>query len=164
MALFADRFETPVGELGVVVDERGRLVRIAFLAGGVPEPFRDEALAWEAPPCAEPRRQLHEYFARERERFELERVVDGPAFERRVWSELCRIPYGSTISYGELARRVGNPEAAQAVGQANHRNPLPIVIPCHRVVGAGGEPIGFGGGVATQRTLLDLERGQRTFA
>jgi len=162
--IYADRFDSPVGELGVAVDSEGRLVRLAFLAGGVSGAFAEPALAWRSQPCAQARRQLLEYFARRRKSFELDVHLEGPAFERRVWEELRRIPYGETLSYGKLARRVASPEAAQAIGQANHRNPVAIVIPCHRVVAADGTLVGFGGGIATQRALLDLERGQRTFA
>lgn len=108
------------------------------------------------------RAQLDDYFAGRRTTFDL--AVDrdglgGTPFQRRVWSELEKIPYGVTISYGELASRIGNPNAVRAVGLANGRNPLSIVVPCHRVVGANGTLTGYGGGLERKRWLLDFERG-----
>jgi methylated-DNA-[protein]-cysteine S-methyltransferase len=105
----------------------------------------------------EAERQLQAYFAGERRAFDLPVMMRGTAFQRRVWEELTEIPYGETWSYGELARRVGAPDAARAVGQALHHNPVPIVVPCHRVVGARGELTGFGGGIDMKRRLLRLE-------
>jgi methylated-DNA-[protein]-cysteine S-methyltransferase len=102
--------------------------------------------------------QLEAYFAGKLERFDLELAPEGTAFQRAVWDALRGIPYGETISYGELARRVGKPNASRAVGAANGRNPLPIVIPCHRVIGANGSLTGYGGGLEIKRALLDLER------
>jgi len=86
---------------------------------------------------------------------------EGTAFQRSVWCELQRIPYGETISYGELARRVGNPKAVRAVGLANGSNPIAILIPCHRVIGSDGSLVGYGGGLPIKQALLALERGQR---
>ncbi|UCD24415.1 MAG: methylated-DNA--[protein]-cysteine S-methyltransferase [Gemmatimonadota bacterium] len=102
-------------------------------------------------------RELGQYLAGERTQFTFAISTEGSAFYRRVWHELGRIPYGHTISYGELARRVGKPKAARAVGTANGKNPIPIVIPCHRVVAAGGKLGGYGGGLPLKRRLLDLE-------
>ena len=104
-------------------------------------------------------RQLHEYFAGERTRFELPLRMAGGEFQRRVWAELERIPYGETASYGEIARRLGAPTASRAVGAANGRNPIAIIVPCHRVIGADGSLTGFGGGLECKRALLDLEAG-----
>ena len=101
--------------------------------------------------------QLAEYFAGRRNAFDLPLAPSGTAFQLRVWEQLRLIPYGTTISYGELARRVGNPAASRAVGLANGRNPLAIVVPCHRVIGANGALTGFGGGMDAKRTLLELE-------
>jgi methylated-DNA-[protein]-cysteine S-methyltransferase len=109
------------------------------------------------PLLAETRRQLAEYFAGELRRFDLPVLLRGTAFQQRVWAELAAVAYGETISYGELARRVGAPDSARAVGQALGRNPVPIVVPCHRVVGARGELTGFGGGIELKRRLLHLE-------
>ena len=105
------------------------------------------------------RRQLDEYFAGARRGFDLPLAPRGTPFQRRVWDALAAIPYGTTISYGELARRIGAPDAMRAVGAANGRNPLPIVVPCHRVIGADGSLTGFGGGLPTKRFLLRLEGG-----
>jgi methylated-DNA-[protein]-cysteine S-methyltransferase len=105
------------------------------------------------------REQLTEYFAGGRQTFDLALRMEGTPFQRRVWQELARIPYGTTITYGQLAARIGQPTAARAVGLANGRNPISIVVPCHRVIGADGTLIGYGGGLANKRFLLELERG-----
>ena len=105
--------------------------------------------------------QLREYFAGERATFDLPLNPDGNAFERRVWAELARIPYGDTASYAEIARRIGRPGAARAVGRANARNPIAIVVPCHRVIGSDGSLTGYAGGLDAKRTLLALERAAR---
>jgi methylated-DNA-[protein]-cysteine S-methyltransferase len=101
--------------------------------------------------------QLREYFAGERIEFDLPLRPDGTSFQRRVWATLAEIPYGETWSYGELARRIGSPTAFRAVGAANGQNPLPIVLPCHRVIGADGSLTGFGGGLHLKRFLLEHE-------
>lgn len=103
--------------------------------------------------------QLTAYFAGERRSFDLPLAPAGTAFQLAVWAALREIPYGTTVSYGELARRLGSPSASRAVGLANGRNPIAIVVPCHRVIGADGSLTGFGGGMAAKRTLLDLEAG-----
>ena len=110
------------------------------------------------------REQLAAYFAGDLTTFDLPLAAHGSEFDRRVWTELRAIPYGSTISYGTLARRVGDPLAARAVGAANGRNPLPIVVPCHRVIGANGSLTGFGGGIATKKFLLEHEQKFAQFA
>jgi methylated-DNA-[protein]-cysteine S-methyltransferase len=105
--------------------------------------------------------QLQDYFAGHRTMFDVPlRTTPAPAFNRHVWDQLLRIPYGETISYIELARRVGDPSAARAVGTANGANPIAIVIPCHRVIGADGRLVGYGGGLARKQLLLDLESGR----
>jgi methylated-DNA-[protein]-cysteine S-methyltransferase len=116
------------------------------------------ALSKEAP-FREVIAQLEAYFAGELRRFDLPLAPEGTPFQREVWSALTAIPYGETVSYGELARRLGRPAASRAVGAANGQNPIPIVIPCHRVIGADGSLTGFGGGLAIKRRLLDLEAG-----
>jgi len=103
------------------------------------------------------RRQLAEYFARTRTTFDVPLDPAGSAFQRRVWDALRAIPYGTTLSYSELARRLGDPRATRAVGAANARNPIPIIVPCHRVVGASGQLTGFGGGLDRKRWLLEHE-------
>jgi methylated-DNA-[protein]-cysteine S-methyltransferase len=104
------------------------------------------------------RRQLEEYFAGERTEFDLPLAPEGTPFQQRVWEALRAIPYGETVSYGELARRIGQPTASRAVGLANGKNPISIVVPCHRVIGSSGKLIGYGGGLERKQTLLELER------
>jgi methylated-DNA-[protein]-cysteine S-methyltransferase len=111
-------------------------------------------------PVSDALRQLREYFAGKRIEFDLPLAPEGTEFQRNVWRRLQEIPYGETISYGELAKRVGNPKASRAVGAANGQNPIPIVIPCHRVIGANGKLTGFGGGLPTKEALLALEARQ----
>jgi len=103
--------------------------------------------------------ELKEYFAGQREQFELPLTFVGTPFQRSVWARLREIPYGTTISYGELADRLGNPGASRAVGLANGKNPIGIIVPCHRVVGSTGSLTGYGGGLERKRYLLDFERG-----
>ena len=111
-------------------------------------------------PLREVIQQLRAYFAKELETFELTLAPEGTDFQQSVWNELCGIPYGETISYGELAKRVGNPKASRAVGAANGQNPIPIIIPCHRVIGSDGKLTGFGGGLPIKQELLALEQRQ----
>jgi methylated-DNA-[protein]-cysteine S-methyltransferase len=113
----------------------------------------------ETPVLAEAKRQIAAYFAGERQTFDLPLAPEGTTFQRKVWEELTAIPYGETISYGELAARVGNANASRAVGLANGRNPISIIVPCHRVIGANGKLVGYGGGLANKETLLAHERG-----
>jgi methylated-DNA-[protein]-cysteine S-methyltransferase len=105
------------------------------------------------------RKQLDSYFAGKRKAFDVPLRPVGTAFQTRVWNALLRIPYGETASYGAIANAIGSPKAVRAVGAANGRNPIPIIIPCHRVIGANGSLTGFGGGMARKEMLLDLERG-----
>jgi methylated-DNA-[protein]-cysteine S-methyltransferase len=105
-------------------------------------------------------RQLRAYFAGDLESFDLLLAPQGTPFQQKVWSELCEISYGETISYGELAKRIGNPNASRAVGLANGSNPIPIIIPCHRVIGSNGKLTGYGGGLPIKEKLLALEKRQ----
>ena len=152
------RMESPVGRLVLVGDEAG-LRQVWFAEGRrvevVERDWREDKAAF-----AEAVRQLRAYFAGELREFDLELAPVGTEFQLRVWHELRRIGYGETISYGELARRVGNAKAARAVGLANGSNPLPIIVPCHRVIGGNGSLTGFGGGLPNKKWLLELERGQ----
>ena len=119
----------------------------------------DATFGWPEPDAfAHVRAQLTEYFAGERSTFDLPMTLEGTAFQRQVWQALRQIPYGETRSYGDLAAALGRPSAARAVGLANGRNPLSIVVPCHRLVGADGSLTGYGGGLTRKRYLLDLER------
>ena len=152
-------FDTPIGTLRLVGDER-RIERVDLPNAAVREPdpaWRDQRGALPAALEAA-KRQLAEYFEGARRDFDLPLSPDGTAFQRRVWNELRRIPYGETISYGELARRIGKPTASRAVGAANGSNPLAIVVPCHRVIGADGTLTGYGGGLSVKHALLSLER------
>jgi len=153
--------ETPVGSLRLVADERG-LNTVWFLRGRKNEAPQDD---WKEDPAffLEVTRQLKEYFAGTLREFEIPLFMEGTDFQRRVWKNLQKIPYGETISYGELANRIGDPKAVRAVGAANGQNPLPIIVPCHRVIGSNGSLIGFGGGLEKKRKLLDLESSQRRF-
>jgi len=149
--------DTPIGTLLIAGDDAA-LERIAFPRRGKavkPEPGWQES---PRGPVGEAAQQLREYFAGKRTGFDLPLAPEGTAFQRSVWRQLQEIPYGRTISYGELARRVGNPKASRAVGSANGANPLPIVIPCHRVIAGDGTLGGFGGGLPTKQTLLALEQ------
>ncbi|HTS76732.1 MAG TPA: methylated-DNA--[protein]-cysteine S-methyltransferase [Bryobacteraceae bacterium] len=151
--------DTPIGKLLIAGDENA-IHRIEFPKRGKPAlPERDWILSAKGP-VAEAVRQLREYFAGKRTGFDLPLAPQGTDFQRGVWRRLQEIPYGETISYGELARRVGNPKASRAVGAANGSNPIPIVIPCHRVIGSNGKLTGFGGGLPTKEALLALEARQ----
>lgn len=153
-------FDSPVGILLLVADDHG-LREIKFPKDG----RRAEADAsWreDAKFLREPIRQLRAYFLGKLEKFDLPLAHEGTAFQQMVWTELCRIPYGKTISYGEIARRVGKPGASRAVGLANGSNPIPIIIPCHRVIGSDGRLTGYGGGLPIKEKLLALERRQLT--
>ena len=155
-------FSTPIGRLLLAGDEEG-LRRISFQDGFHPlEPARDWRRTEE--PFRDTLAQLEAYFAGELRKFDLALAPEGTPFQRNVWSALSEIPYGGTVSYGELARRLGKATSPRAVGAANGRNPIPIVIPCHRVIGADGSLTGFGGGLAIKRRLLDLEAGDRLFS
>ena len=119
-------------------------------------------LSPDLPILAEAGRQLTAYFARQLKQFDLPLAPEGTTFQLGVWEELTRIPYGTTISYSELARRIGNPAASRAVGLANGKNPISIVVPCHRVIGASGNLTGFGGGIQRKAALLTLESPETT--
>ena len=153
---------SPIGQLTVVRDEDGALVRLAM---SPPRALEADALGERADAGFEDvARQLAEYFAGERTVFSLPLRPVGSPFELAVWDQLTRIPYGETRSYGHVASAVGEPGGAQAVGAANGRNPIAIVVPCHRVIGADGRLVGFGGGLPRKRFLLDLEqRADRLF-
>ena len=152
-------FDTPIGTLRLVGDER-RLERVDLPNTAACEPDAEWRETRRTLPAAlrTAKRQLSEYFDGTRRDFELPLAPDGTVFQRRVWDELCRIPYGETISYGELAHRIRKPTASRAVGAANGRNPLAIIVPCHRVIGADGTLTGYGGGLPTKQALLALER------
>lgn len=144
--------DTPIGPLHAVVDEQGRLEELGFRESSRESPRISNDV----------RKQLDEYFAGRRREFTIELAPKGTAFQIAVWNELLKIPYGDTISYSELAMRIGKPNAVRAVGTANGANPIPIIIPCHRVIGANGSLTGYGGGIERKQWLLALE-GRRLF-
>ena len=158
MTTYYTYVESPVGPL-LLTSDGAQLTGIYFDYESV------NVTAWvrrdDAAPFGETVEQLAEYFAGTRADFELPLAPSGTDFQRRVWTELTRIPYGATISYGELARRIGNPNASRAVGLANGRNPIPIVVPCHRVIGVNGTLTGYGGGLERKQHLLTLEASRR---
>jgi methylated-DNA-[protein]-cysteine S-methyltransferase len=150
--------ESPIGTL-LISGNAGGLQQILFSTNGsrsCPDPaWREDTSAFD-----EVIRQLRAYFAGELENFDLPLMPQGTPFQQNVWNELQKIPYGGTISYGELARRIGNPNASRAVGLANGSNPIPVVIPCHRVIGSNGKLTGYGGGLPIKEKLLALEKRQ----
>ena len=166
MTYYTTTVPSPIGTLLVVVDGQGAIVRIDFPNDTTRDQVAAELarrsieLADSKEKTAAVRRQLDEYFAGARRSFDLPLAPEGTEFQRRVWLALREIPYGETTSYGDLAGRLGRPGASRAVGRANATNPIPIVIPCHRVIGADGSLTGFGGGIDLKRRLLELERGE----
>jgi methylated-DNA-[protein]-cysteine S-methyltransferase len=157
------RFPSPVGELVLAASDTA-LQRVFFPAprnrwapAEQPEWVEDDGRGPAGAVLARVRGQLTEYFDGTRTSFDLPLDAAGSPFERRVWDLLRTIPYGATTSYGALARRLGDPRATRAVGAANGKNPIPIIVPCHRVVGARGELTGFGGGLDRKRWLLEHE-------
>ncbi len=151
--------DSPVGTLLIAGDAAG--LRLVNFHGGRHRVSPDKSWRLDERAFADAIGQLQAYFAGELRQFHLKVAPEGTPFQQAVWRQLQSIPYGETISYGELARRVGKPLAARAVGAANGCNPLPIVVPCHRVVGANGSLVGFGGGLPIKAALLALERDHR---
>lgn len=154
---------SPIGELKLVGSDRGlaailwREQRLSSASVGAAREDRGH------PVLIETRRQLTEYFAGRRKAFDLKLDFVGTDFQKSVWAELLKIPFGETRTYGQIAKRLGNENAMRAVGAANGRNPIPIVAACHRVIGASGALVGFGGGLETKAKLLELERGELAF-
>jgi methylated-DNA-[protein]-cysteine S-methyltransferase len=148
-------YESPVGRLLLAGDDAA-LHTLSFPGGHKAFGPKPEWRRAEAP-FAEAKRQLAAYFGGELQGFDLPLAFSGTAFQNKVWRALLQIPYGETRSYGWLAARIGRPSASRAVGAANGANPLPVIVPCHRVIGASGALTGFGGGIETKKHLLDLE-------
>lgn len=144
----------PFGRFGVE-EKEGAVTHLYLNPAGAVLPAEER----ETPLLAEAMRQLAEYFAGERREFELPLVPEGTPFMRRVWAELVKVPYGATATYGEIAERIGNPGGSRAVGLANNRNPIAIIIPCHRIIGSSGKLVGYAGGVELKERLLALESG-----
>lgn len=147
---------TPVGEILLAGDEAG--LRFVSFPEGKHRIQPQAGWQYNAQACVDARIQLEEYFAGKRQQFDLKLVPNGTPFQLEVLRALQEIPYGETRSYGDIAALIGKPKAMRAVGAANGRNPIPIIIPCHRVIGANGSLTGFGGGLDTKRYLLDLEQ------
>ena len=160
MKRYWDTIETPFGLFAAWVDEKGRLLRFAFRSAGAervdPEAERN------ATALDEVRRQVTEYSDGKRQVFEFELNAEGPEFDKRVWKALSDIPFGHTTSYGAVARTIGQPDAARAVGAANGANPIALIVPCHRVIGGDGSLTGYGGGLHLKQKLLSLEQQTRT--
>lgn len=156
-AIHYDLMPTPIGQLLLVADAQG--LRQVWFETGRGRHRKSPPPEWTHSPKALQfaRVQLDEYFAGTRQQFELPLHPLGTPFQLSVWQELGRIPYGVTVSYADIARRIEQPQAVRAVGAANGRNPLPIVLPCHRVIGSDGSLTGFGGGLPTKRFLLAME-------
>jgi methylated-DNA-[protein]-cysteine S-methyltransferase len=150
-------FDSPLGEL-LLVGDGATLHRLSMQSGRRPVAI-DRGWTRSDEHFASVREQLEQYFDGTRRHFELDLALRGNAFELRVWDALRRIRYGETMTYGELARALGVPAAARAVGVANARNPIAVIVPCHRVIGAGGALTGYGGGIDRKRLLLELEAG-----
>lgn len=151
------QIESPIGPIRITVDGAGAVVAVSFVDDGSDCVEKDATTVTAA-------RQLSAYFAGQLTDFDFELAPGGTEFERRVWAELVRIPYGSTDTYGAIAERLGDPGSSRAVGLANARNPIAIVVPCHRVVGADGDLTGYAGGLWRKRWLLAFESGQRELA
>lgn len=144
---------TPVGKMGII-EENDAITHLYFSDGSLPEgaELKETELIKKA------KTQLQEYFSGRRKDFDLPLKPSGTAFQQAVWQALCSIPYGETRSYKDIASQIGNPKACRAVGMANNRNPIAIVVPCHRVIGANGEMVGYAGGLSVKEHLLQLER------
>ncbi len=149
--------DSPIGEL-LLTGEEDVLYGLSMQDGLRPRPV-GSTWARDDDAFEDVREQLRAYFAGERDQFDLKLRLDGTTFQRTVWHALTEIPYGETISYGELARRIGRPDRARAVGTANGQNPIAVIVPCHRVIGANGKLVGYGGGLDNKRRLLELEAG-----
>ncbi|KUN03490.1 cysteine methyltransferase [Streptomyces yokosukanensis] len=157
--------DSPYGPLTLVADTDGALCGLYMTGQRHRPPEEDFGPREDDLPCfGVAREQLSAYFAGELKEFTLELVLKGTPFQRSVWEQLTRIPYGETRTYGQLADALGNPQASRAVGLANGRNPVGIIVPCHRVVGSDGSLTGYGGGLDRKRRLLDFEQGAALFS
>ena len=161
-ALFYTQIDdSPVGPLLLAGDAEALHV-LAFGVGSRPREIDAEWMPDKKGVLKDVRNELDRYFEGRLKSFTTKLAFNGTTFQNEVWKQLTRIPYGETISYLDLARRIDNPKAVRAVGMANGANPIAIIVPCHRVIGSNGSLTGFGGGLPTKRALLELEKGQRT--
>lgn len=161
MAYFSKLMASPVGELKLLASDKG----LAAILWQDDDPKRVRlspvTVDNQHPVLLETERQLNDYFTGKRTRFDLPLDFVGTEFQKKVWAALVAIPFGETRSYGEIARQIGHPKAVRAVGAANGKNPISIIAPCHRVIGANGKLTGFAGGLATKAFLLNIEAGQQ---
>lgn len=146
-------YECLIGKIGIT-EKDGKITNVYITNSELPQDMQ----LCETPLLKEAVRQLESYFAGELKEFSLPLEPSGTVFMKQVWSALCEIPFGKTATYGEIAERIGRPKAARAVGLANNRNPIPIFIPCHRVIGADGSLTGYRGGLEMKKKLLELEK------
>ncbi|WP_447969288.1 methylated-DNA--[protein]-cysteine S-methyltransferase [Nitrospira sp. M1] len=154
--MFYHVLRSPVGKLLLVGNEQG-VKMLSFQDGRHPQAI-DSQWRKDRQPFDDVITQLEAYFDGERTTFSVKLSPEGTDFQRNVWKALRRIPYGKTVSYGEIAKRIGNPHASRAVGAANGQNPISIIVPCHRVIGANGKLVGYGGGLPIKQSLLALEQ------
>ena len=155
-----DRMASPVGDLMVITSPQGLHAILwdkDFKNSQYEEMINHLIHSVEEPTILSTKNQLSEYFQRKRKKFDLPLVIQGTDFQIQVWNQLLKIPYAKTISYGEQAEKIGDKNKARAVGMANGQNPIPIIIPCHRVIGSNGQLTGFGGGLNNKAYLLKLE-------
>ena len=147
--------DSPFQKFAAWVDEEGRLLRFNLRGAGAAKV--DPAAENNSRKLAEVQRQVSQYAQGKRRDFDFELAAEGPAFDKKVWAALLDIPFGTTTSYGAVAKRIGHPTAARAVGAANGANPIALIVPCHRVIGADGSLTGYGGGLPLKRKLLEHE-------
>ncbi len=158
VTIFYSTTESPIGKLTLTSDGTALTGLYMELHQGMPEGAKTWVLSDTTEPFARVKQQLCDYFAGASQDFAVSLKPKGTEFQMTVWSELLKIPFGKTISYGQLARRIGNPNASRAVGLANGQNPISIIVPCHRVIGANGKLTGYGGGIERKEFLLRLEK------
>jgi len=149
-------FEQPIGRV-LIIEQDGAICGLHFISRLEAEGREFDTIECESPLLARAAQQLREYFAGQRREFDLPLKLHGTAFQQQCWQALLAIPYGETRSYKQQAEFISNPKACRAVGLANNRNPVSIIVPCHRVVGHGGSLVGYGGGLELKRALLELE-------
>lgn len=156
------KIETPIGALHAAFDEEGRLAELGFRESSSLRVFESTRISSTTGRLDDLTTQLREYFSGKRKAFDFPLAPKGTPFQLAVWNALLEIPYGDTVTYAELAHRIGRPSAVRAVGAANGANPIPVIIPCHRVIGSNGTLTGYGGGIERKQWLLALE-GRRLF-
>ncbi|MDE5926673.1 MAG: methylated-DNA--[protein]-cysteine S-methyltransferase [Helicobacter sp.] len=149
MKIFEAILQSPLGEI-LIKDNGKAILEVCFVDS-------QNSFSNTSPLTLEAMRQLKEYFALQRKEFDLPLLPYGTEFQKSVWKELCAIPYGEVRTYGAIAQKIHKPKAARAVGAANHHNPIAILIPCHRVIGANGKLVGYASGIAKKAALLELE-------